>query len=99
MEANETPEEIGAWVITVTNSRSCQLRIEHYVVSMHVMPFHICTLNSKKLKERTESYFTLFSKLNDHPARWFSLGLRGIHPKGCKLELNFIKIKSKTKTF
>ena len=38
------------WVITVTNSRTCQLRIEHYAVSINVMPFHICTLNSKKLK-------------------------------------------------
>ena len=32
----------------------------HYVVSIKAMPFQRCTLNSKKLKGRTESYFILF---------------------------------------
>ena len=32
----------------------------HYVVSINAMPFHRCTLNSKKLKGRTDSYFILF---------------------------------------
>ena len=32
----------------------------HYVVSMNAMPFHICTLISKKMKGRTEWYFILF---------------------------------------
>ena len=32
----------------------------HYVVWLNAMPFHLlCTLNSKKLKGRTESYFIL----------------------------------------
>ena len=40
----------------------------HYVVSINAM---ICLiiyvpLNSKKMKGRTESYFKLFLKLNDH---------------------------------
>ena len=38
----------------------------HYVVSINAMPFHICTLDSKNLKSQTESYFMLFSKLNNH---------------------------------
>ena len=40
-----------------------------YVVSINAMPFHISTLNSKNLKGRTESYFILSLKLNDHQAR------------------------------
>ena len=36
----------------------------HYVISINAtvpgMPFHIRTLNSKKMKGRTESYFVLF---------------------------------------
>ena len=32
----------------------------YYVVSINAMPFHICALNSKKLKGRTESYFIYF---------------------------------------
>ena len=32
----------------------------HYVVSINVMPFYICTWNSKILKGRTEEYFVLF---------------------------------------
>ena len=46
--------------------------------------FYICTLYSKKLKGRTESYFILFLKLNDHPIRCSNFGLRRIHPNGCK---------------
>ena len=45
-----------------------------------VCHFYTCTLYSKKLKGRTESYFILFFKLNDHPARYFIFGLRQIHP-------------------
>ena len=48
-----------------------------YVVSINAMPFHICALNSKKLKGRTESYIILFLKLYDHPTRC----LRRIHPQ------------------
>ena len=32
----------------------------HYVASINVMPFHICTLTSQNVKGRTESYFILF---------------------------------------
>ena len=32
----------------------------HYVVSINTMPFHICILNSKKLKGRTESHLISF---------------------------------------
>ena len=32
----------------------------HYFVPIDVMPFHMCTLNSKKMEGRTESYFILF---------------------------------------
>ena len=60
----------------------------HYVASINAMPFHACTLKSKKLKDRTESYFMLFLKLNDHQTRCLNLGLRRIHPNGCKFELN-----------
>ena len=60
----------------------------HYVISINAMPFHMCTLNSKKLKGRTESYFILFSKLNDHPIRCFNFGFRRTHPNGCIFELN-----------
>ena len=38
----------------------------HYVVSINSIIFHVYTLNSKKMKGRTESYFILFLKLNDH---------------------------------
>ena len=44
----------------------------HYVVSTKVLPFHVYTLSSKKLKDRTESYFIMFLKLNDHPTRCFN---------------------------
>ena len=45
---------------------------------------------SKKLKGRTESYFILFLKLNDHQTRCLNLELRRNHPNGCKFELNQI---------
>ena len=71
----------------------------HYVVSINAMPFHIRTLNSEKLKGRTESYvIVFFLQLNDHPVRCFNFGLRRFHLNGCRFELNFSKIKSKTKT-
>ena len=60
--------------------------VGHYVVSINVMPFNICTLNSKKLKGRTESYFILFLKLNDHQTLYFDFGLRRIDPNDCKFE-------------
>ena len=41
----------------------------HYLVSIKAMPFHVCALNSKKLKGWTGSYFTLPLKLNDHQTR------------------------------
>ena len=63
----------------------------HYVVSIHALPFHICTLNSIKLKSRTKPYFILFLKINDHPTRCFNFGLRRVHPTDCKFELNFKK--------
>ena len=47
----------------------------HYVVWINAMTFHIYTLCSKKIKGRTESYFILFLKLNDHQTRCFSFGL------------------------
>ena len=47
----------------------------HYVASINAMPFHICTLNYKKLKGRTESYFIFFLKLDDHLTRCFNFGL------------------------
>ena len=71
----------------------------HDVVSISAMLFHICTLNSKKLKGRTESYFIMFKKLNDHPTRCFNCELRRIHHNGCKFELNCKKIKFKIKPF
>ena len=49
----------------------------HYVVSINAtryITFHICTLYSKNMKCRTESYFMLFLILNDHPTRCFILG-------------------------
>ena len=52
------------------------------------IPFHTCTLNSKKLKDRIESYFILFSKLYDHLTRCSDFGLRQIHPNGCNFDLN-----------
>ena len=69
----------------------------HYVVSINVTPFHVCTLNSKKLKGRTESYFTLFLKINNHQIRCFIFGLCRIHLTGYKFELFFFLNKSKTK--
>ena len=58
----------------------------HYFVSINAMLFHICTLNSKKLKGRTESYL-IFLNLNDYQTRFFNFGLRlRIHPNGCKLD-------------
>ena len=60
----------------------------HYVVSINAMPFRLCTLNSKKLKGRTEPWLILFLKLNDHPIRCFNFGLGRIHLNGCKIELN-----------
>ena len=71
---------------------------EHYVVSINATPFHICTLNSKKLKGRTESYLPLFLRLNDHQTRRFNFGLRRIHPNDCNFELNSNKFKFKTKS-
>ena len=55
------------------------------------MPFSyraLCTLYSEKLKGRTESYFILFLKLNDHPTRCFNFGLRRIHPNDYKFKSN-----------
>ena len=48
----------------------------HCVVSINAMAFHVCTLSSKKLKGRTESYFILFLKLNHHPKRCFNFEFR-----------------------
>ena len=82
----------------MTSSRGIHIS-RHYVVSINAMPLvYICTLNSKRLKGRTESCSTLFSKLNDHQTRCFNFVLRRIHPNGCKFELNFKKIISKTKS-
>ena len=61
----------------------------HYVISVNTMYFHICSLNSKIMKGRAESYFILFLKINDHPTRCFNFGLRRIYPNGCKLDLIF----------
>ena len=36
------------------------------------------------MKIRTESYFILFQKLNDHSTRCLNFGLRRIHPNDCK---------------
>ena len=47
---------------------------KHYVVSINAMPFHICTLNSKRLKGRIESCCLSFLKLNDHQTRCFNFG-------------------------
>ena len=61
----------------------------YYFESINAMLFHICTLNSKKLKGRTESYLipVLFLNLNDYQTRFFNFGLRlRIHPNGCKLD-------------
>ena len=33
----------------------------HYMVSINAMPFHTCTLNSKKMEDRTESYLIMFT--------------------------------------
>ena len=71
----------------------------HYVVSINAMPFHICTLIFSKMKGRTESYFILASKLNDHPTWCFNFGLRRIYPNGCKFKLICFLNKSKTKPF
>ena len=60
-----------------------------YVVSINAMYFHVCIWNSKKLKDRTESCFILFLKLNDHPIRCCNFELRRIHPNDCKFELSF----------
>ena len=63
----------------------------YYVVLINTrsIPFYTCTLNSKKLKGRTESYFILFLKLNDHQTRWcFNFGIRRIHSNDGKFELN-----------
>ena len=45
----------------------------HCIVSINaICLFYICTyMYYKKLKGRTESYFSLFLKLNDHPTRCF----------------------------
>ena len=55
-------ESIFLWRISeVRNDDRKDINIiGHYVVSISVMPFNICTLSSKKLKGRTESYFILF---------------------------------------
>ena len=50
----------------------------HHVVAINsiCLFIYICnTLFSKRLKGRTESYFVLFFKLNDHPKRCFNFGL------------------------
>ena len=62
----------------------------HYVVSINAICIfiYICTLYLKKLKGRTESCFILSLKLNDHPTRCFSFGLRRTHPNGSKFDLN-----------
>ena len=60
----------------------------HYVVSINAMPFYLCTLKSKELKGRAESYFSLFLKLNGHQIRCFKFGLRRINLNGCKFELD-----------
>ena len=67
------------------------------VVSINALTFYSCTLKSKKLKGRTKSNFLLFMKLNDHQTRCFILGLRRIHPNGCKFEPNLKKNIFKTK--
>ena len=68
----------------------------YYVVSINAtgMPFHMCTLNSEKMKSRTESCFILFLKLNDHQIRCFNFGLLRCY--SCKFELMCNKFKSNT---
>ena len=41
----------------------------HCVVSINAIPNHTYTFTSKELKDRAESYFMLFLKLNNHPIR------------------------------
>ena len=65
-----------------------EIYVVHHRLYFGVCLFHICTLYSKKLKGRTESYFILFLKLNDHPTRCFNFGLHRIHLSGCEFELN-----------
>ena len=66
----------------------------HYVVSISAVclfiQLYMCTLHSKKLKDRTESNFILFLKLNDHPTRCSNFGFRRIHPNGCKFDLFYL---------
>ena len=56
----------------------------HYGVSINVVPFYICTLNSKKLKGRTESCLMFILKLNKHQTRCFNFGLRRTYANCCK---------------
>ena len=42
---------------SATASRKSRNISEHYVISINAINFHVCTLSSKKLKDRTESYF------------------------------------------
>ena len=59
----------------------------HNAVSTNALAFLISTLNSKKLKGRTELYFILVSKLNNNQKRCFNFGLRRDYLNGCKFEL------------
>ena len=60
----------------------------HCVVSINAICLFIYELlNSKILKGRTELYFILLLKRNDHSTRCFDFGLRRIHLNGCKFEL------------
>ena len=58
---------------------------------LHVLFIHgACPLYFKNLKGRTKSYFTIFLKLNDHPARCFNFRLLSrIHPNDCIIKLIF----------
>ena len=59
----------------------------HYVVPINAVPFHICILNSKKIRGRTKSYFVLFLTLNFHQTRRFNFGLRRFRLNDCKFKL------------
>ena len=66
----------------------------NYVVQHKLYVFFTYILYS-----RTEAYFIMFLRLNDHPARCFSFGLRRIHPYGCKFEMNKKKSSLKQNPF
>ena len=74
----------------------------HYVRCIdkcYISFYIICTLYSKKLKGRAESYFILFLELNDHPAWCFYFGYVEFIPMAVSSNFFFFKIKSNTKPF